>query len=575
MSGVPPASSVPSAQEHASHVLAELITLGVTHVVVCPGSRSQALALAAADAERLGLITLHVRLDERSAGFLALGIARETGIPAPVIVTSGTAVVNLLPAVSEAHHARVPMILLTADRPDELRGIRSSQTMSDRAFMRPFTRFFADLSADASISDVITATGNAFRQSVGDARGPAQLNLSFRDPLSHAETGLEDAVAARLAAGNPGVFRPEVPRDDVPTYVHGNTAPNTVVVAGADAGAQAEAFAHAANVPLLAEPSSGARFGREAIQHWETLLQELRAERIIVFGHPTLTRTVPRLVQEIPTVVIDEAIESDHDLERFNPGNRAQGFAAQAEVAEDYDRESRQVWLREWVTRDRQLRAEHTTVHEPDLEGLNAKDYKSLSAYSRQEVARLRKLVSREHLTETVWLATWPHDRLVVASSRLIRVLNRQAAPRNISVHANRGLAGIDGTIATALGIALASQSNDDPKLAAGTTRVITGDLAFFHDVGSLALPEGERPRIQIIVGNDGGGTIFDMLEVAGSAAKDAFDRVMLTPQQVNIAELAAAYGWTYRKAENRGELERAMTVPVTGPEILEIPIER
>src|SRR5699024_9135167 len=121
------------------------------------------------------------------------------------------------------------------------------------------------------------------------------------------------------------------------------------------------------------------------------------------------------------------------------------------------------------------------------------------------------------------------------------------------------------------------SQHHENPKLAAGTTRVLIGDLALFHDAGSLALPpESEGvPRIQLLVGNDGGGTIFDMLEVAGSADRDMFDRVMFTPQRVDIAQLAGAYGWTYRRAENRGELEQVFTTPVARPEIVEVPLSR
>jgi len=168
----------------------------------------------------------------------------------------------------------------------------------------------------------------------------------------------------------------------------------------------------------------------------------------------------------------------------------------------------------------------------------------------------------------------------VVAASRLIRVLNRTAAPRNIRVHANRGLAGIDGTIATALGIAVASQAQADPTRAAGTTRVLLGDLALLHDAGSLLLPEPgaqteSRPRIQLFVGNDGGGTIFDTLEAAQTADPAAFDRVMFTPQRVELGPLAAAYGWEYERVETRGDLDRLLTAPVAGPMLVEVPLAR
>lgn len=406
------------------------------------------------------------------------------------------------------------------------------------------------------------------------------MNLAFRDPLSHSPTGLPERVRERLQAGNPGVYNPATFQGGS-TYLHGSDAPPSVVIAGADAGGEAEEFARKARLPLLAEPTSGARFGREAIQHWEELLQAAspggQVRRAIVFGHPTLTRTVPRLIAAgLETVVVDRAADAE-GIEVFNPGRAVQGVATHADTAPDYDPAQHLEWLGTWVTLDRELRETFTTVHAPDLEAATQQGYKERSAYARQEVARLREPVSREHLAETLWLATWPHDRLVVASSRLIRVLNRQAAPRNIRVHANRGLAGIDGTIATAWGVAVASQTGDSVREAAGTTRVLLGDLAFLHDLGALPLPSPpeERPRIQLVVGNDGGGTIFDTLEVADTAPQTLFDRVMYTPQHSNLEAIATAHGWGYRRVTNRGELERAFTVPVTGPEVLEVTLSR
>jgi 2-succinyl-5-enolpyruvyl-6-hydroxy-3-cyclohexene-1-carboxylate synthase len=154
----------------------------------------------------------------------------------------------------------------------------------------------------------------------------------------------------------------------------------------------------------------------------------------------------------------------------------------------------------------------------------------------------------------------------------LIREVDRVAPGKKIRVHANRGLAGIDGTISTALGIALSSQL--DAANSAGTTRVLLGDLAFFHDVGALLFGAGEvRPRIQVIVGNDSGGTIFDGLEV-GAFAGPAFDRVLLTPQQASIEQLAAAYGWDYLRVDTRGGLDQALTASLN-PTVIEVPLDR
>jgi 2-succinyl-5-enolpyruvyl-6-hydroxy-3-cyclohexene-1-carboxylate synthase len=180
-------------------------------------------------------------------------------------------------------------------------------------------------------------------------------------------------------------------------------------------------------------------------------------------------------------------------------------------------------------------------------------------------------------LAEALWRFTWPHDRLVLGASRLIRDADRIVPGKRIRVHANRGLAGIDGTIATAIGIALASRAAADAAgEASGVTRVLLGDLALLHDAGALLRVDGETPpQVQLVVGNDGGGTIFDGLEVASTAPAASLDRVMYTPQRVDIAALASAYGWPHRVVRTRGELDQALSAPPVGPSILEVPLAR
>lgn len=599
------------AAHFAAELLAELISRGLRDVVVCPGSRSQALALASAEAEALGAIRLHVRVDERSAAFFALGVGRETGVPAAVIVTSGTAVANLLPAVAEAHHSRVPLLLLTADRPNELRGIRSNQTTAQAGLFAAYARLERDVpppedassarsaaqlataelvTSQLAAAELATAAYLAATGQTGPAAGPVHLNLAFREPLSggamlmaaeleaaetrsaqrRARDAGGDAAAVAPTAATPAATTPE-------TYVHDGDS-LAVVIAGAGAGDEAEAFAHAAGLPLLAEVVSGSRFGREAITNAARLAGDDGlgglVERAIVFGQPSLGRQIPALLvrDDVETIVVDPV---GPGIETYNPGRVAR-IVREATVAPEYEPRTMRRWLGAWVLRDRELQTEQTTMHAPDLEAARATGYKERNAYARAEVAAMREPVSRELLTETIWRGTWPHDRLVLAASRLVRVLDGIAPPRKLRVHANRGLAGIDGTIATALGIAVTSQSNELPSQAAGVTRVLIGDLALLHDVGSLLLTDGElRPRIQIFVGNDGGGTIFDGLEASATADRAAFDRVMFTPQSVNLEALATAYGWEYSRIDSRVELERAFTVPVTGPSIVEVPLAR
>lgn len=584
-----PAEPQSPASEFATALLAALVALGVRDLVVAPGSRSQALALAAAALERRGLARLHVRLDERDAAFFALGVARESGVPAAMITTSGTAVANAGPAILEAHHGGVPLLLLSADRPEELRGIRSNQTTAQAHLFPAFARLSVDAPAPlpggehaADAAELAAAAWDAAtgRTAAGPPHpGPVQLNLAFREPLSGSAPDAEAAVARAgelLAGRSPRPIAPRpAPAEPEPLALAGDAL--TVVVAGAGAGAAAEQFAHDAGLPLLAEVVSGARFGRQAIANYAELIDDPALggliERVVVFGQPSLTRQVPALVlrDDVETIVV----VSDAG-ERFNPGRRVAHFTAALSLDPTYDRGGMRGWLSAWVRRDRELQERRSTRHEPDLSLATEPGYRERNRYARAEVAAMREPVDRALLCETVWRATWPHDRLVLGASRLVRELDRIAPSRKLAVHSNRGLAGIDGTVATALGVAAVSQADPDPGRAAGVTRVLLGDLTLLHDVGGLLLGAGEaRPRIQLVVGNDGGGSIFDGLEVAGSADRADFDRVMFTPQAVSLESLAAAYGWEYVLVSTRVELERVFTGPVAGPTIIEVPLPR
>lgn len=574
--------------EFSAAVLAEFVKLGVRHVVVCPGSRSQALALAAAEFERAGLLTLSVRIDERSAGFLALGIGVESRTPALVITTSGTAVANLMPAVLEAHHSGVPMILLTADRPEVLRGIGSNQTTHQLGMFGEFVRFAREVEApsvggfDPAYPGQLAAAAVSAATGQSGTPGPVHVNIAFREPLSgtfdHSilgELASSEAEPAREAHSARDAHS-AASHDQTPSVVTPLTvpiAPLTVVVAGHDAGPAAEDAAHALGAPLLAEVSSGAHFGRNLVVAYRQLLRAEefggRVRRVIVFGHPTLSREIPQLIQRdgVETIVV-----RGHASEDYNPGHRVTQCADAIEVVEGVEAPD-PGWLGSWVAASRELLADSTPV---DLANSRTDDHKAIREFTKAQLAVFREPVTRRMLVEAVWQATWPHDRLVFGSSRLIREADRVVAGKNISVHANRGLAGIDGTIATATGIALASQASlADGNAAAGTTRVVLGDLAFLHDVGSLLVSPGEAtPRIQLIVGNDGGGTIFDSLEVADSAQKEAFDRVLYTPHAVALADIASAYGWNYLLVGNRGELDEALVSPHDRT-VIEVPLPR
>ena len=581
------------ATDAAYALLDELVRLGMRDVVVCPGSRSQALALAAAAEARTGRLRVHVRIDERVAGFTALGLARETGVPTAVVVTSGTGVANLAPAVWEAHHSAVPLLLLTADRPDELRGIGANQATVQPGAFAGFVRAEWDAPTPTSLdndgtgsatirglagaafaaasgtgSDDGDATmGSAATSSASDSPvaallptpGPVHLNVPFRDPLSG------EAPAWALAAESVEV--PAAPSRTPRRVIELERGPRTVVIAGADAGADAEEISHAGSWPLIAEIVSGARFGRLVVHGYRALLRhpELggRIERAIVIGHPTLSREVSRLLSD-PTVDVIAVRTGGVPLNLNGQTTHADAVTVAPGSA---DRE----WLGAFLTASRDQMIDLSTPA-PDLDGLASLSGKERRAALDAELAAVREPLTRELVADAVWRATWPHDRLVFGSSRLVRVADAVLGGKKVPVHANRGLAGIDGTIATALGIAIASQGD----AAHGITRVLLGDLTFLHDVGALLLPADEaEPRIQLVVGNDGGGTIFDGLEVAAVASAEDMTRVQYTPQTVSLEHLAAAYGWGYQRVATRSEIDQALTTSAVGRQIIEVTLPR
>ncbi|WP_345803430.1 2-succinyl-5-enolpyruvyl-6-hydroxy-3-cyclohexene-1-carboxylic-acid synthase [Microbacterium sp. AZCO] len=592
------------ATDAAAALFGALVEQGVRHVVLSPGSRSQALALVAAELEERGALSLHVRLDERVAGFTALGIGRESRMPAAVVCTSGTAAANLLPASLEAHHAGVPLLLLTADRPPELRGVGANQTTRQPGMFAPSVRWEADLPVpeasdpegggeqsvmlrEVAAQAVAAALGAGTR-----SPGPVHLNLPFREPLAGdlpswllvpaAELTVEpdhdldaapveaeepDDPSGALYQGGGGIGEADLPMEpeDRPHLLP--RGPRTVVLAGADAGPDAETLAHEGGWPLIAEVVSGARFGRNLVHGYRDLLRDPelggRIERVVVLGHPTLSRETAALLSD-PEV---EVFALRGPGEPLNLNGATTPLDAVAVAAGEDDRE----WLGLWLRASRAASIDLSPAA-PDVDGLSsAVPSERLGAISA-ELAAIRAPLDRPTVVDAVWRATWPHDRLVFGSSRLVRVADAVLGGKKVPVHANRGLAGIDGTLATAFGIALASQAAGRP----GVTRVLLGDLAFLHDVGALLLAPGERePRLQVVVGNDGGGTIFDGLEVAQVAGRTAMDRVLYTPHTVSLDQLAAAYGWEYTRATTRSELDQALTSPVAGRHLIEVPLPR
>ncbi|UTT71577.1 2-succinyl-5-enolpyruvyl-6-hydroxy-3-cyclohexene-1-carboxylic-acid synthase [Arthrobacter sp. DNA4] len=525
-----------------------LLDGGVRHVVVSPGSRSAPMAYALAEASAAGRVDMLVRIDERSAGFTALGLALSSGSPAAVLTTSGTAVGNLMPAVMEANHAAVPLIVLSADRPDELRGTGANQTTVQPDLFGEHVRFAADVPAGSNPERAIQTGLSAATGAFPDLPpGPVQLNLAFRDPLVPAPGDrLPDAVERqRYRVGSePLVMNLPTAPDTLPER-------RTVVLAGHDAGPVAEAFARAHNLPLLAEPSSNARFGPNAVGPYRLLLEHFRAgsaqpiERVVLFGRPTLSRPVAAL---LASADVESALYQPVPVAWYEPGRRTElplenladlaGFAGRGSSS----------WLDTWL-----------------LAG-------SAAQHALDQVVSADPAATGPSVASLVW----KHSRgqLLLGSSNGIRdvdLAGLPAADPAATVYANRGLAGIDGTISTATGIALGGRQQ---------TTVLLGDVTFLHDAGGLLLGAGEEePDLRIVVLNDAGGAIFSLLEHGGveegGRYGDAVERLFGTPHSVDIAALAAAYGVGHSLVSTTAGLAEALDRPVQGRSIVEVRADR
>ena len=538
------------ATEWSRAFLGELYAWGVQDVVLSPGSRSQALALAALEWERAtqGDLRVHVVIDERSAGFRALGIGAESGVPALCVTTSGSAPGHYLPAIMEAHHSGIPLILVSADRPEELRGVGANQTTTQEGLFGVFAECVSVPTPDEVNTESVVGLAAAVMQASQGDKHPVHVNVGLREPLS--SSGGES-----LQIPEPRVLEPTAPGNTVTL----DPAPGTLVIAGHGAGPGAESFAREIGAPLIAEAVSGARFGPHLILDYRSVLADLASDitRVITWGRPTLSREVWGVLSDS---TLEHYVVTSGAAEVPNPSGKAavvQGIAASSPATKDQASQ----WVKPWVIAGRERHASlvgDIVPEAPELSSLEASDPTSRSEFAKREMEVLRRPVTREGLANALWEATWPHDRLVLGASRMVRVVDAVVGPKNITVHSSRGLSGIDGTVSFARGIASSAAHHG----VTGVTRVLLGDLALLHDAGSLMREPGieEAGRVHLFIANDGGGTIFDSLEVSSSAPADDVTRVLYTPHEVNLESLAAAYGWTYRAVSTMGELTEALS---------------
>lgn len=543
----------------AAVIVDALLCNGVREAVVCPGSRSAPLALALAEADRVHRVRLHVRTDERSAAFLALGLAKQSGLAVPVVMTSGSAVANCLPAMVEATAAGVGLLILSANRPWSMVGSGANQVIDQYGIFgaHAVETFGIDTTTG-------TATDSAVRDTVARAvqratspvdAGGVQVDIPFDEPLVPATTALV-SLAAREAAGGGETAAPvDRGTDRTPSTPEApvDLGKRTLVVAGdvrdrrwaqnildelADVPTVAEPGCPAPDVPV--HPAAAGLFVGEIGAGVGTgdYRAMMRPEQIVLLGRPTLHRGVARLLAQpdIRVIPVSDRPTSPtvgrSDLDRQAP---YRGVTVSGEHPSG--------WLR-MCSAAGQIAADavRDTVAEEAFSGL--------------------------HVAAAVTDSLADGDALVLGASSAVRDASLTGLPfSGVPVYSNRGAAGIDGTVSTAVGVALAHASSEPDLMRAPRTVALMGDLTFLHDLNGLSLGQGEpRPEnLVIVVSNDDGGAIFETLEVGAPGLREfedgvsAFDRVVGTPTGADIEALCDGYGMAHQRVEDIAELALAL----------------
>ena len=549
----------------ARAILSALDDLGLTHVLYCPGSRSAPFAYAL-ESRAFGGHAMPV-LDERGAGFAAVGLARTGALPA-VIVTSGTAVAELTPAVLEASHARLPLLVISADRPGELRGVGASQATFQSGLFGVHARACVDLEPQEPSRALVGQLSRAVAAACGaptGTPGPVQINVAFRDPLtpqSRASGAAGDSQDEAMASFVPRPTRVQ-PTNAAPERWEDvvGAARAGLIVAGEGASPLAAQWSRASGFPLLAEPASGAWAGGGVTPYEQAIVSSPlvgEVDTVVVTGRPTLSRPIHALLArpDVRVVVVDA-----HAPWVDISGNASVVVPALATPL-------RPTCGAEWAARV------HAAADEAGLR-IDA----LLAAGSGRTMLSLARAV-----------ASATRGPLVLGASTPVRAFD--LAVESLAgrpVFSNRGQAGIDGTIATAVGIAAglgsariampdrAGELRDDARGRAQASRVtaVMGDLTLCHDASSLALAAATGAELDIIVADDEGGGIFATLEHGNAATPEAYDRWFGVAQHVNYEALAAAYGVGFARAATPSELAAVLADPPAGPRLIHAPVER
>ena len=522
----------------------ELVRCGVSDACTSPGSRSTPIVLSLARSPGLRAWS-HV--DERVAGFFALGLAKRTGRPVAIACTSGTAAAELAPAVIEAAEARVPLIVLTADRPPELRDVGAGQTIDQIKLYGAAAKWFVEVGTHEATPERVrwmrALACRAAWTALDGRPGPVHLNLPLREPLVLDGPLPEEDLAPGRADGRPWVAHPIVPAPAELPPVPIAPAPRAVIVAGRDErdpalGEAIAAFAVAAGYPLLADPLSGARRGPAAISHYDALLRderlaaELRPQLVLRIGDLPTSKPLRAWLASLDA----EQVALDAEGAWHDPAGvvgarvAANPRATLAALGSEHRDAGDPAWLARWRSAD--------------------------AAAADAIVATLGDGLSEPRVAAELIDALPSEATLFVAASMPIRDLETFAAakddPPAPRVLSNRGANGIDGTVAAALGAAAAGD---------GPVVLHIGDVALAYDLGALLSARRLGLALTIVLVNNDGGGIFDFLPVAREG--EDFEQHVATPHGLDFAQAAALYGARHAHvgdvAALRAELERAL----------------
>ncbi len=486
-------------------IVRQIIEAGVNDVVISPGSRNAPLSIAFYQASKKGLISLHVRIDERTAAFFALGIAKASGLPVPIVCTSGTAVANYHPAVLEASHTNQPLLVLTADRPAALRRTGANQTTEQARIFGKAVRYFADISGSVYPMEL---PFNSLQS------GPVHLNIQFEEPL------IGDADESWLE--NLKITPPKVFDRKSPGTFYTKSTRGVLIIGHDRGGISADAvknFADELGWPIISEDLLTFP---NAISHASVFLtnsaiaKDLAPDTVVVIGRTTLSRSINAFIKMARKEIVIDPRMATVDADRM----ASQKFT-QLPVVE---------------------------VPTPDSE--YAEKWSKYSARAVKMVADIstwsEALIAREIA------ANIPNGTsLFISSSRPIRDLEGFAAAREgVETFANRGLAGIDGNISTALGIASKRKE----------TIAVLGDLGFLHDLTGLIQKADVNLKI-FVINNDGGG-IFSTLSQRGV---DGFEEVFGTPHGLDLAAIATSMGVAAKSIGTQKELIAELSEPIKG----------